>query len=231
VEISSVDHVTALIVSDDSELSRAIVSQWQAEPSAPVFTLIRSDVCKDLNPDSYDLAIVAGVRDDLLSPVLEVLAASERPVLLVGEDGDSNRVLSRHPSIKVLPREANWLNTVVLVSTETLQYSQAMKRLRQAEYANRLLEGQAALGRYLLEIRNALNNSLTSVLGNSELLLSPPENLSPAASLQIETIRNMAVRMHEMLQRFTSLEKELKLIEKQEVTEAGTKAQQVSASS
>jgi signal transduction histidine kinase len=226
-----VDHNTALIVSDDSQLSRAIVSRWQAEPSAPAFTLIRSDVCKDLNPESYDLAIVGGLHHECLSPVLEVLAASERPVLLVGEDGHCERVISGHPSIKVLPREANWLDTVVLVSTETLKFSQAMKRLRQTEYANRVLERQAALGRYLLEIRNALNNSLTSVLGNSELLLSEPENLSPAAGLQIETIRNMAVRMHEMLQRFTSLEKELKLIEKQEVTEAETKAQQVSASS
>jgi signal transduction histidine kinase len=225
-----VDHNTALIVSDDSQLSRAIVSRWQAEPSAPAFTIIRSDVCKDLSPDSYDLAIVGGVRNDLLSAVLELLAASDRPVLLVGEHGDSGRVLARHPSIKVLPQEANWLDTVILASTETLKFSQAMKRLRQAEYANRVLVGQAALGRYLLEIRNALNNSLTSVLGNSELLLSQPENLSPAASLQIETIRNMAVRMHEMLQRFTSLEKELKLIEKQEVTEAGAKAQRVSAS-
>jgi signal transduction histidine kinase len=226
-----VDHTTALIVSDDSQFSRTIVNRWQAEPSAPAFTIIRSDVCKDLNADSYDWAIVGGVRNEFLSPVLEVLAAGERPLLLVGVDGDSERVLSRHPSIKVLPRDANWLETVVLVSTETLKYSQAMKRLRQLEHANRVLECQAALGRYLLEIRNALNNSLTSVLGNSELLLSQPENLSPAASLQIETIRNMAVRMHEMLQRFTSLEKELKLIEKQEVTEAGSKAQQVSASS
>jgi hypothetical protein len=41
----------------------------------------------------------------------------------------------------------------------------------------------------------------------------------------------MAIRMHEMLQRFTSLEKELQLIQRQEVTEAGTKAQPVSASS
>jgi signal transduction histidine kinase len=226
-----VDHTTALIVSDDSQFSRAIINRWQALRSAPAFTIIRSDVCRDLNPDSYDLAIVGGVRNEFLSPVLEVLAAGERPLLLVGVDGDSERVLSRHPSIKVLPRDANWLETVVLVSTETLKYSQAMKRLRQLEHANRVLECQAALGRYLLEIRNALNNSLTSVLGNSELLLSQPENLSPAASLQIETIRNMAVRMHEMLQRFTSLEKELKLIEKQEVTEAGSKAQQVSASS
>lgn len=224
------DHNTALIVSDDSQLSRAIVSRWRAEPSAPAFTLIRSDVCKDLNPESYDLAIVGGLRHEFLSPVLEVLAASERPVLLVGEDGRCEGVISGYPSIKVLPPEANWLDTVVLISTEALKFSQAIKRLRQTEYANRVLERQAALGRYLLEIRNALNNSLTSVLGNSELLLSEPENLSPAAGLQIETIRNMAVRMHEMLQRFTSLEKELKLIEKQEVTEA-EKAQQVGASS
>jgi hypothetical protein len=55
--------------------------------------------------------------------------------------------------------------------------------------------------------------------------------LSPAAGLQIETIRNMAVRMHEMLQRFTSLENELKLIEKQELSETETKVQGVSAGS
>jgi signal transduction histidine kinase len=226
-----VDQNTALIVSDDTQLSRAIVSRWQTEACAPAFTLIQSDVCKDLNPDSYDLAIVAGLRHEFLSPVLEVLAASGRPVLLVGEDVSPDPAITGHPSIKVLPRGANWLDTVVLVSTETLKFSQAMKRLRQAEYANRVLEGQAALGRYLLEIRNALNNSLTSVLGNSELLLSEPENLSPAAGLQIETIRNMAVRMHEMLQRFTSLENELKLIEKQELSETETKVQGVSAGS
>ena len=225
------DHNTALIVSDDSQFSRVIVSRWQAESSAPAFTIIRSDVCKDLNPDSYDLAIVGGLRHEFLSPVLQVLMASERPVLLLAEVGSSDRVVPSSPLIKIVPRDANWLDTVVLVSTETLKFSQAMKRLRRAEYANRLLEGQAALGRYLLEIRNALNNSLTSVLGNSELLLSQPENLSPAAGLQIETIRNMAIRMHEMLQRFTSLEKELRLIESQEATEAGTKFQKASASS
>jgi hypothetical protein len=226
-----VNHNTALIVSDDGQFSRAVVNRWQTEPSAPAFTIIRSDVCKDLNPDSYDLAIVGGLRHEFLSPVLQVLTASERPVLLLGEGGSSHHAVPSHPSIKVLPRDANWLETLVLVATETLKCSQAMKRLRQAEYANRLLEGQAALGRYLLDIRNALNNSLTSVLGNSELLLSQPENLSPSAGLQIETIRNMAIRMHEMLQRFTSLEKELQLIQRQEVTEAGTKAQPVSAGS
>lgn len=225
------NHNTALIVSDDGQFSRAVVNRWQAEPSAPTFTIIRSDVCKDLNPDSYDLAILGGLRHEFLSPVLRVLTASERPILLLGEAAHSDHLVRSHPSIKVLPRDANWLDTLVLVATETLKCSQTMKRLRQAEYANRVLEGQAALGRFLLDIRNALNNSLTSVLGNSELLLSQPESLSPSAGLQIETIRNMAIRMHEMLQRFTSLEKELKLIEKEEQTEAGSKAQQVSASS
>ena len=64
-------------------------------------------------------------------------------------------------------------------------------------------------------MRHSLNNALTSVLGNSELLLLEPETLSAGARSQIETVRNMALRMHEILQRFSSLEKELTVIEKQ----------------
>jgi signal transduction histidine kinase len=224
-----VDHNTVLIVTDDSELSREIVSRWQAEPCAPAFTLIRSDFCKDLNPESYDVAIVGGLRPDVLSPVLQVLATSGRPVLLVGEDRQSDRAaLTTIPTVKVLPREASWLDTLVLVSTEALKWSQAMARASRAEYANRLLEREAALGRYLLEMRHTMNDSLTSVLGNSELLLVESESLPPAARLQIETIRNMAVRMHEMLQRFSSLEKELRIVEEQE---AETRAEGASAGS
>jgi hypothetical protein len=45
--------------------------------------------------------------------------------------------------------------------------------------------------------------------------LLEPETLSAGARSQIETVRNMALRMHEILQRFSSLEKELTVIERQ----------------
>jgi signal transduction histidine kinase len=81
----------------------------------------------------------------------------------------------------------------------------------------------------MLDVRHTLNNALTSVLGNSELLLLEPESLSAAAHSQIETIRNMAVRMHEILQRFSSIEKELNAVEQQAENEARTRVRAASA--
>jgi signal transduction histidine kinase len=72
----------------------------------------------------------------------------------------------------------------------------------------------------MLDVRHTLNNALTSVLGNSELLLLEPEALPVAELSQIETIRNMALRMHEILQRFSSIEKELNAVEQQAKNDA-----------
>jgi signal transduction histidine kinase len=83
----------------------------------------------------------------------------------------------------------------------------------------------------MLEMRHSLNNALTSVLGNSELLLLDPGQLSAAARSQIETIRNMSLRMHEVMQRFSSLEKELKVVERQVAGETRAKSRSAGASS
>src|SRR5436309_91114 len=91
--------------------------------------------------------------------------------------------------------------------------------------ANKTLEREATLGRYMLEMRHTMNNALTSVLGNSELLLIEPGSLSAAGRSQLETIRNMAVRLHEILQRFSSIEKEMSVIEKQAQKDAPMRTQ------
>ena len=89
--------------------------------------------------------------------------------------------------------------------------------------------GKLCLGRYMLEMRHTLNNTLTSVLGNSELLLLEPGSLSAGARSQIETIRNMSLRMHEILQRFSSLEKEFTVVDRQAEKESGAKSQAAAA--
>ena len=68
-------------------------------------------------------------------------------------------------------------------------------------------------------MRHTMNNALTSVLGNAELLLLEPGAFSAGVRSQIDTIRNMALRLHEILQRFSSLEKELTFVEKQAAKE------------
>ena len=71
------------------------------------------------------------------------------------------------------------------------------------------------LGRDMLEMRHTLNHALTSMLGNSELLLAEAGALSAISHEQLETVRNMAIRMNEIFQRFFSLETELRYVERQ----------------
>jgi len=80
---------------------------------------------------------------------------------------------------------------------------------------NVALEREASLGRYMLEVRHNLNNALTSVLGNSDLILLDADQLPASLRSQVETIRNMGMRMNEILHRFSSLQKEMLLIEQQ----------------
>src|SRR5262249_36921689 len=105
--------------------------------------------------------------------------------------------------------------------SEAVHRSRAESRARAAEIACNTLERQATLGRYMLEMRHNLNNALTSVLGNSDLLLLEPGTLSAPARAQIETIRNMTLRIHEILQRFSSLEKEMNVVALQAERDSG----------
>ena len=219
------DQPTVLIISDDPEFSRVITSRWQSERTVPAFTLMSSDVCLGFDPDNFQLAIAGSIRAGALAVVLEAMEAAGKRVLFVAEDGKTAQsVRDRWPGIMVLKQQDKWLDTLIPVAGEALHRAIAEGRARQAERSSALLERQATLGRYMLEMRHTFNNTLTSMLGNSELLLVEPGSLSAAARSQIETIRNMALRMHEILQRFSSLEKELTVVERQAGEEGKARA-------
>jgi signal transduction histidine kinase len=226
-----VDQPSVLIVSDDVELSRAVTGRWQSERTVPAFTLMSSDVCLGLDPDTFHLVIAGCIRPQALSVVLEAMDAAGKRVLFVSEDMRVvQTVRDRWPGMAIVRQQENWLDTLVLVAGETLRRVSAEAEARHLQERNLLLERQAHLGRYMLDMRHTLNNTLTSVLGNSELLLLEPGSLSAAARSQIETIRNMSLRMHEILQRFSSLEKELTVVDRQAEKESGTKSQGMTAS-
>jgi signal transduction histidine kinase len=226
-----VDQPSVLIISDDAELSRAVTGRWQSERAVPAFTLMSSDVCLGLDPDTFHLAIAGGLRPQALSVVLEAMEAAGKRVVFVSEDMRIvQTVRDRWPGMAIVRQQENWLDTLVLVAGEILRRVSAEAEARHFEQANVLLERQAHLGRYMLDMRHTLNNTLTSVLGNSELLLLEPGSLSAGARSQIETIRNMALRMHEILQRFSSLEKELTVVDRQAEKESGAKSHAAAAS-
>jgi len=213
---SNVDQPTALIISDDADFSRRVTARWQMEPSVPTFTLLSGDLWPRFAVDTFDVAIVGDLRRDVLSVVLEPLHSTGQPIFCVCSDGQTARLIhERWPRISILRRDENWVEVLVLAACEAIHRARAEARARAAEVTCHALERQATLGRYMLEMRHNLNNALTSVLGNSDLLLLEPGTLTAPARAQIETIRNMTLRIHEVLQRFSSLEKEMNVVAQQ----------------
>jgi signal transduction histidine kinase len=219
-----VNQPTIVIVSDDPEFSTAITSRWQQEHGAPAFTLVSGDLCSGLALEAFDLAIVGNLRAGLQSSVLNILEQSGKPVVLVHSEMSPGQA-AKNPRFVVLQRQEAWIETLVLVGSEILRRCEAMARLRRAELTISMLERQAALGRYVIEMRHNLNNALTSILGNAELLLLDSSLPTVQRQSQLETIRNMALRINEILKRFSSLEKELNVEARQGEGEFKGKAQ------
>ncbi len=207
-----VNRPTVVIISDEADFSRAITCHWQSQPDSPSFTLLESNFCGSLKSEARDLAIVGGLGPDALASVLDVLQLSQTPVLHVSR---LNNCSTMAPVMVTLPDVNGWPTLCVAVASQLLECRQAKAALARRDEFKSQLEQEAALGRYMLEARHNFNNALTSVLGNSDLILLYAETLAPTLRSQVETIHNMSRRMNEIMQRFSSLQKEMRLVEQQ----------------
>lgn len=201
---------TVLILSDDPDFAQAVVGRWQAERSVPGFVLLSSNLWTQ-NRAAVDLAIVGGVAAcDAILPGFDTL---QIPVIYV--TADTAAMQARRPSRALtLPARDGWLDALLLLAGEVLKRQDAVARARRAEQAAEMARTHATMGRYMIEMRHAFNNALTSVLGNSELLLLEPGALSAEVREQIATIHSMSMRMNEILQRFSSMEAEMRAAHK-----------------
>jgi signal transduction histidine kinase len=192
------------------------------ERTPPAFTILSGDLWPHFAVDVFDVAIVGELRRELLSVVLEPLHSTGQPIFCVCQDGPTAELVrERWPRTSILRRSEQWLEILVLAASEAVHRSRAESRARAAEFSCAVLERQATLGRYMVEMRHNLNNALTTVLGNSDLLLLEPGSLSAQTRAQIETIRNMTLRIHEIMQRFSSLEKEMNVVAQQAEQDSG----------
>ena len=203
---------TILIISDDAEFPRSVTAAWRAERDIPAFTFKDSAGCGQLQHEKFDLAIAGGVHPHALDSVLSSVVSVNSSAIHVAGANESlhprNRVIS-------LPGSAGWMEILPALANQVLECQRAKAALAEIEAGRTQLEQQATLGRYMLEVRHNLNNALTSVLGNSDLLLMDAESLASNVRAQVETIRNMGMRMNEIMQRFSSLQKEMQLVEQQ----------------
>ncbi len=155
---------------------------------------------------------------------LKPALAAGKPAILIHSDPALD-FYTLHGAVLELRREPGiWPAMVGLIGREILRRRQAESRARAAEKTLAVAEAEATLGRYMVEMRTNVNNALTTVLGNAELLVLEP-GLPATVVAQADTIRNMALRLHEVFQRFASLENELTVAAR----ESGKKAARAAA--
>jgi signal transduction histidine kinase len=229
-----VSQPAVLVISETPGFSQMILDRWQLEPNLPSPTAMSGDLCGNLTADSFDLAIIEGVAVSRLETLLEQLEPHGKTLLvLVPDRSTADRVGAIAPRALILTQTEDQIEafvpTLMLVAAEIVKRLEAVETAQRAEEALAASESSALLGRYITEMRHSINNALTSVMGNSELMLFEPGTLSAPQRNQIETIRTMSVRIHEIMQRLASLETEMKWVEKQKEHEQ--KRQQATAGS
>ena len=219
---------SVLIISDDAEFARIVVARWQSQRIVPAFTLMGSDLYSSAVLASHTLTIL-GPRVNHLPKVLKAIAAAGDAVICVAPE-QSMPMRELRGMAMFIRHTDGWLEDLIQLASEVLRRSDAGARMRLAELALAASQRHAILGRYLLEMRHTLNNCLTSVLGNAELLLLEPGRLAADTREQIETMHTMALRIHEIFQRFSSLETEMQFAERKSQTETERQSQVVAAS-
>ena len=134
-----------------------------------------------------------------------------------------HQLRSRHPRLLHVPLRDDWAQTLLLVAGESLRRVDAVRQTKHALSRAARSERDAVLGRYMVEMKHSVNNALTSILGNAELLLLEPGQLSAQSLQQIKTVHSMSLRINEIMQRFSSLASEIRDAEttSQAETESG----------
>jgi signal transduction histidine kinase len=224
----SVNRATVLIVSSDPAFARQVTAHWPDSKDLPDFIILKEDLCRDLHRDTHDLAIADGSANQ--ASLTEALICSGKPAILVHSDAFISRCFAQGPVLLLHRQAETWPAIVGVLGHEILRREEAELRAHEAEYLRATAEAEATLGRYMVEMRHSVNNALTSVLGNAELLLMEP-GLPANVLVQADTVRNMALRLHEVFQRFSSIEKELRVVAREAGKNAETGTTQASAMS
>jgi signal transduction histidine kinase len=214
-------HSSVLIVSDDTEFARAVIARWQAERHLPEITLVSSDVWQAGSAAGHELVIVGPVRKGKSPAILAAISASPgtAAAIVTEDDKDISLLRAEYPHLLVVPMQDGWSGTLIVVSSEAIRRVEAVGRAQRAERLAQESQRHATLGRYMLEMRPSVNDALTSVLGNADLLLFDPGQATGESREQIQTIHTMALRLNEIMQRFSSLASEMRAGEKESQAE------------
>jgi signal transduction histidine kinase len=244
-------HQSVLIVAQSPAFAQALIERWQQTAPSPAFTVLAGGDHSTQNGghhNAYHLVIVEGAALQSLRSMLQRLyvvgtpmlcalplsatsdsrpsKSSPEPIFAAPSPDQIRADFPRMLSLSLADRDSG-LDTLVTVAMEVLKRVEVSLRLKKTESEAGAQSAQLALGKYVAESIHGFNNALTAVLGNAELLMLDAANFSPDVREEIEAIHSNAIRLHEMMQRFSSLEAEFQAGRKQgkgEAAAAGTQA-------
>jgi signal transduction histidine kinase len=201
----------AMILTDDGEFARLLTACWQLERQLPGLSVVTSDLWKGEESVTCDLIVIGPLKEGKLAAVLGSIAPSTAVILCAPSEGKELAYLRmRYPRLLHVPLREDWTQVVLLVAGESLRRTESLRLAKQAEQRAAQNANDAVLGRYMMDMKHSVNNAMTSLLGNAELLLLEPGQLSSQSLAQIKTIHTMALRINEVMQRFSSLASEMR---------------------
>ena len=204
-----------LLIADDASFPRDLLGRWQTERIVPAFTVMSTELFQGATVGSFDVAIIGPIRNGRLAAIVKSMDTGSHPVICIVENaGQVHSMKAEYPRLLVMQQHEGWLDALLVVASECLKRVDLTARVRKAEQTSAINARNAALGRYMLDNRHGFNNLLTSVLGNAELLLSDCKHLTETAQDQVETIHKMALHMHEIMQRFSSIAVEMQVVDR-----------------
>jgi signal transduction histidine kinase len=216
-------NASVLILTDDPEFARIVSGCWQAQRKSPSTTVLNSRLWRNHEMTAHDLVVVGPVGRGKHHEVLSSLDPAAAVILCWPADArECEELRVRYPRFAHVPQREDWSHTLLLLAGETLRRVEALNAAKQAEREAAKSQNQATLGRYMMDMKHSMNNALTSMLGNAELLLLEPGQLSSQSLVQIKTIHSMAMRINEIMVRFSSLAGEMR--EAENASQAETEA-------
>jgi len=218
-----VANASILLLTDDTEFARIASGCWQAQRKAVDVTVLNSELWRSYNLSLHQLLVIGPVSRAKQHEVLDSLNPGAAVIVCMPIDArEAEELRMRYPRFVLVPHRDDWPNTLLLVANETLRRIEAQQSARQAEREAAKNQNLATLGRYVTDMKHNVNNALTSMLGNAELLLLEPGQLSTQSLLQIRTIHSMAMRINDIMARFSSLATEMREAETASQAETDT---------
>ena len=216
---------TVLILSSDPAFARKVTGNWPTASEAPEFIALKEDLCHELRRDVFDLAIADAPAGPKRETLTAVLAAIGKPAILIGSNpphsGAASRRLWDRGPVALLTARVRGLGNRGGPAGAGDSSPRPGRVPRPRRGAPAQCGGSRGDARPLYGGNEAQRQQRANFRsGQRRIAAARGPDCRPGSWPKADTIRNMALRLHEIFQRFSSIQKELSAVARESDKEA-----------